>query len=534
MEFFLKEEIRYIFQIPGLYTLSLIEELLREANITIITARHESNMVHMADGHARVSGKPGIVITTAGPGLGLAVAGCMEAYGADVPLILVHISIKPTDIGKGVLHEIADPEVIFSNITKAVFNAEKPADIEICLTGAYKAAMTDRKGPVLVSIPYSFLDVAIPDNQYALNSDDANNDIFPSDRDKDESGLFLKNLAVLLDKSRKPVIIGGKSLVFEGSDPILRYICEKASIPFLSTATGKGAMREDHPWCFGNIMKHGVTEDILLSADCIIALGTRLRKMDTRGRLFRSKIIVHIDIDNHWINKNYPSRLSHTGNIRFILDKLVSILTKRVFDWDLPQLTHTYEIEHNTLLGTSSGYQAIRLLRTLLPDDITFACDLNLLSYWAEYYFPVHPQGSFLVPHGSSPIFYSLPAAIGAKLAAPAHPCMALCGDGGALPTLAELATIRNYHIPVVILILNNSSFGILELSMKERYGRQNTMDLFNPDFTGIARAFGIRSKTTDNLDGLEKIFREDISWQEPFIIEFLQPLLTPPWKVRF
>jgi acetolactate synthase-1/2/3 large subunit len=137
------------------------------------------------------------------------------------------------------------------------------------------------------------------------------------------------------------------------------------------------------------------------------------------------------------------------------------------------------------------------------------------------------------MPRGVSPIFYSIPAAIGAKIGRPDRPCLALCGDGGALPTMAEIATMKQYNIPLVIFIHNNNSFAILEDAMIDRYKIQGSMNLTNPDFVKIAQAFGIKAKRTKTLKGLERIFRNEITWNEPFVIEFVHPVSPPPWRMQ-
>jgi len=136
------------------------------------------------------------------------------------------------------------------------------------------------------------------------------------------------------------------------------------------------------------------------------------------------------------------------------------------------------------------------------------------------------------MPRGISPIFYSLPAAIGAKTGKPDRPCLAICGDGGVLPTLCELSTALKYNIPVVILVHNNNGFGILEDVMNNNYGIEGSMSLNNPDFCKLANSFGIKSKKTKNLEGLKKIFMNDIKWDEPFLLEFNCPFFPPPWRL--
>lgn len=169
-------------------------------------------------------------------------------------------------------------------------------------------------------------------------------------------------------------------------------------------------------------------------------------------------------------------------------------------------------------------------LRRHIPEETTVVCDLNYPSYWAEYYFPVTHQKTFIMPRGISPIFYSLPASIGAKIGRPDRPCLALCGDGGLLPTIAELSTIRKYSIPIVIFLYNNDSYGILENVMNDRYSVEGSMGLYNPDYVALARSFDIKAKRTATLEGLKKILTRDVSWDEPFLIEFIKPVSQPPW----
>ena len=171
------------------------------------------------------------------------------------------------------------------------------------------------------------------------------------------------------------------------------------------------------------------------------------------------------------------------------------------------------------------------MIRESIPGETTTVWDSNLIAYWAEYYFSVIHQRSFIMPRGISPIFYGFPAAIGAKLGRPDRPCLSVSGDGGFLPTAGELATIKQYDIPVVALVYNNSSYGVLEDYMDSSYGIKGSMALTNPDFVKLARSFGIKAKRARTLGQLKAIFRRDVTWDEPFLIEFDFAVLTPPWK---
>ncbi len=531
IEFFNKNNINHIFHLPGLQTLPLNTLLSQQKNITAITARHESNMVFMADGYARASGKPGVLIVTAGPGLGNIVSGCMEAFNSDVPLLAIHIDVERKDIGKGILHGLTEPEAIFKHITKKTYCVSDAGNIIDLLNDAYNECLSGRTGPVLISIPHTLLEKEVPNDLSSQNTGSkavCHTALENTQRDLD---LFSKHFEDLMRVKRKPLIIGGKALMKEEPAFILDEICRNGSIPLLTTTGGKGILREENPYVFGNIVSKGTARKLVTSSDIVIAIGTRLRDVDVQKKILKSVELVHIDIDNRWMDKNYSSRLKYTGNLEEALRVIQRVFRNKTFGWNLKDLLHSREQEESLLLKQSSSFALVKLLRKEIPENTTIVCDLNMPSYWCEHYLPVFCRNSFLMPRGIFPIFYSLPASIGAKLGRPERPCIALCGDGGALPTISEIATIKKYNVPVVIFIHNNNSFAILEDVMVDRYGVHNSMDLTNPDFVKIARAFGIKARRTDSLKGLEKIFRNNVTWDEPFLIELNQPVSVPPWK---
>ena len=519
IDLLLRNKVHDIFYLPGIHTLPLSESITSQ-NMNVFIPRHESNMAFMADGFARMSGKTGVLIVTPGPGLGNVVTGCMEAYGDDIPLLVIHIDTGREDIGKGILHELDEPEEIFRCITKKTFSVRGKNDFIPELEKAFRATMTGRKGPVLISIPYTLLEKEVP-FRCAGETDSAS----------PNQGHDLSGLKRVLMNKKKPVIIGGKSLMFEQARPLLDEICSGSSIPFFTTTSGKGIVDEDKTWCFGNIMQKGVAKEILSSADITIAIGTRLRDVDAKRRGVKIHELVHFDIDDVWMDKNYPASYKASGDILHFLQYLGNVTHGKTFDWPLIGLKERQYQERKELHDKFLGFQLMHLLKEVIPNDTTTVWDLNLLAYWAEYYYPVNQQQTFIMPRGISPIFYALPAAIGAKLARSDSPCLAVCGDGGVLPAIGELSTIQKYRIPVVMLVLNNNSFGILEDYMNSTYSIKGAMDLYNPDFVKIAASFGVRAKRAKTLTQLKNIFLRNITWDEPFLIEFSGPVFPPPWK---
>jgi acetolactate synthase-1/2/3 large subunit len=479
-------------------------------------------MVFMADGFARVSGKVGILIVTPGPGLGNIVSGCMEAYNDDIPLLIIHIDTGRENIGKGILHEVVDPENMFRHVTKERFSVNGIEGLANILEKALTTASTGRKGPVLISIPFTLLEKEVS-SKYSDNENPASADPSPD----------FSQLECMLSNKRRPIIVAGKSLMFDQARPILDGLCMGSSIPFLTTTSGKGILDEENQWCFGNVMQKGVVKEIVSSADITIAIGTRLRDVDARRRGVKIRELIHFDVDNRWFNKNYPTTYQYSGDLLPFLDHLKIIMSGKTYRWSLQDLKEAQRQERKYLHNKFPGFQFIHLLKECIPEHTTTVWDLNLIAYWAEYYFSVRYQHSFIMPRGISPIFYALPAAIGAKLARPEKPCLAVCGDGSVLPTIGELSTIKKYNIPVVILIVNNNSFGILEDYMKSTYLLEGTMDLQNPDFVKVASAFGINGKRVNTLKQLKKVFLESVKWDEPFLLEFLGPVISPPWRAQ-
>ena len=519
IDLLLRNKVRHIFYLPGIHTLP-ISECITSQNMNVFMPRHESNMAFMADGFARASGKTGVLIVTPGPGLGNVVTGCMEAYGDNIPLLVIHIDTGREEIGKGILHELVEPENIFRYITKKTFSVRSSDDFVPKLEKAFRLTMTGRKGPVLISIPYSLLEKEVS-FQCTVETDSTS-----LGQCHDLSGLE----SILMNK-KKPVIIGGKSLMFEQARPLLDEICRASSIPFFTTTSGKGIVDEEKSWCFGNVMQKGVVKEIVSSADITIAIGTRLRDVDAKRRGVKIRELVHFDIDDTWMNKNYPASYKASGEILPFLQYLRNIYHGKTFGWPLIELKERHLQERKDLRKKFLGFQLMHLLKEVIPDDTVTVWDLNLLAYWAEYYYPVRRQHTFIMPRGISPIFYALPAAIGAKLARPDRPCIAVCGDGGVLPAIGELSTIQKYKIPVVILILNNNSFGILEDYMNSTYSIKRSMDLHNPDFVKIAASFGVKAKRAKTLRQLKNIFLHHVAWDEPFLLEFSGPVFPPPWR---
>jgi acetolactate synthase-1/2/3 large subunit len=512
------KQIRHLFHLPGIHSLPLNQSLVKH-DVKAVMGRHESAAAFAAVGYAQATGSLGVLVVTPGPGLGNVVSACLEAYGDQAPLLIIHIDTERRQIGKGVLHELAEPERIFTHLTKGTFMVGQRESLLPMLEAAHGAALSDRPGPVLISVPYTMLEKEVPCPAGGIKAASQEPD--------------LVGLEETLAGKERPVIIGGGLLMADEMRLSLETLCRESAIPFLSTTAGKGVLSEDRPESFGCVMRKGVTKDILEASDIVIAIGTRLRDVDAKRRGVKIKELIHIDVDDTWIGRNYPARLGIAGSIKTSVEGLCQVMKGRRSSWDLQKLKVLQRKEEAKLFQHALGFRIISLLRDVIPEDTVSVWDLNLISYWAEYYFPVLRQRTFLEGRGSSTIFYAVPASIGAKLGRPDRPCLCVVGDGGGLPMLGELATVRQYNVPVVFLVYNNNGFGILEHYMKQRHGLEGSMRLTNPDFVQLARAFDIPAKRANGLDELREVFVRHIRWDEPFLIEFKCPDFPLPWDIQ-
>jgi len=508
--------VRYIFHLPGVHTLPL-NESLAQSDIKVIIGRHESASAFMADGFSRACGLPGVVLVTPGPGLANVVSPCMEAFGSDVPLVIIFVGVDEEEAEKGALHGVREPEAMFRSICKAALAVRDGKELAAKLGEAFRLASSARPGPVIVSIPYRILhkEAGAAANPNAIEG---------------EATPDLSSIEEAVRGAQRPVIIAGGGLMGRGLGPSLDRVCRESAIPFLSSTSGKGVVAEEQDHVFGNIAARGVAQRILEEADVAIALGTRLRDADSKRRGVKFRKLVHIDTDDRWLGKNYPNGLHAAGDVSKAAEAILGLLEGRKSDWDMEALRKARELELQGLERDHRGFRIVRLLRRLVPDDTITVWDLTMIGYWAEYHFPVLRERAFLSPRGISPIFYAFPASLGAKLGRIGTPCLCVTGDGGFLPTVGELATMKKYDIPVVVLVYDNGGFGVLEDYMRRRYSTKGVMDLRNPDFCDLARAFGIKAGKAESLEELERVFLNDITWDEPYVVEFRHPLFPPPW----
>lgn len=521
------EGVRHAFGIPGIHNLAIYDALLRQVDITHVVARHEAGAGFMADGYARASGRPGVVLVTTGPGLTYALTPLVEAYAGSQPLLLVASDIPSALIGRGVgaLHEVPNQIDCLRPVCRWAETLGAGRDIPGAVQGAFHLFRTGRPGPIALSIPTDLLTARVeaqltPPGQGRRPPCDVR---------------LLEAAAGHLRGARRPLLIAGGGVVAAEAGGELLALARRLGAPVITTVMGRGTLPETHPLWLGVLPNKRATQPALEAADVVLAVGCRFAHRSTRGILlnleFRpDQALIHLDLDPTVIGKLNRPTLGIVGDARDGLAGLLAILGPGAprAEWDWGQLAG--ERAARSPRYTETIDRLLRILRDALPTDAIVVSDQTGINYWMEWHFPVLAPRTFLYPVGSATLGYAVPAAIGAKVARPERAVVAVAGDGGFLYSVNELATAVKYELPIVFLVLNDRRYGAIKWLQEAIFGRWGEADLTNPDFPALARAFGAAGERADDLDALAPALAKALARPGPTLLE-LPLAIEPPWE---
>jgi len=539
-----KEGVPYIVGIPGHGVLGLFDAIRKEdraGNIKYIQVKHEQAAAAIADGYFRVKGKPLAVFASIGPGTLNTSIGLGTAYVDSTAFLLLcgdtHVHMK----GTGVLQEIEryqDSNIVRSlePLAKRSWRAESVKQLPRIVRRAFSQMMTGRHGPCVVTIPM--------DVQSAF----CDTEILPTHVEKNEpipcaGKAYIEKAITLMKTAKRPVILAGGGALYSKSGELIVRLAEKWGAGIVTTLAAKGTVAETHPqYCFHTGSKGTpIGLKICRDADVVLALGTRFADETTcsyrKGISFNfpQTKLIHIDIDPSEIDKNYVADI---GIVTDIKDSLTQIL-----DMD-PQfnINSAYLDEIRSLRGDWFSYienvrsrntdkitisQVIGILNSTLPDDtIIVTSSGNTQAQLFQEYCYKKPYCN-LTTGGFSTMGWAVPAAIGAKLASPQRPVLALLGDGDFMMTMQELSTIAQYDIPVVVFMVNNSGWMAISDLQMDALGKDSVFGndflhkdvIYTPDFTAIAKSFGITAYSENTPDGIKKALAEAVQLNKPVFI---------------
>ncbi|MBI1911617.1 MAG: biosynthetic-type acetolactate synthase large subunit [Deltaproteobacteria bacterium] len=528
----LKEGVDTIFGFPGGAVLP-IYDVLYDAPLNHILVRHEQGAVHMADGYARASGKPGVVVVTSGPGATNTVTGIATAYMDSIPMVVFTGQVPTALIGNDAFQE-ADIVGITRPCTKHNYLVKSLEELPRIVKEAFYIATTGRPGPVLVDIPkdvlMAFADVKHPE-KITLESYQPNY--------KGHPGQIKKAIDMIM-ASKRPVVYAGGGVILSNASDELQTFITKLGIPTTTTLMGLGAFPGTHPLFMGMLGMHGTycANMAVTNTDCLIAIGARFDDRVT-GKIDEFAPfagIIHVDIDPTSISKNVKVDIPIVGDVKNVLKELIKGIPgpkgvkefkKNLEEWHAQvtgwENTHKLSYKQDPK-GKIKPQYVIEKLYEATKGDAIVTTEVGQNQMWAAQFFKYDKARTFLTSGGLGTMGFGFPAAIGAQIAFPNKTVIGIAGDGSLQMNIQELATAVQYKLPIKIAILNNMVLGMVrqwqEFFYDKRYS--HTCISVAPDFVKLAEAYGAVGLRAKTIEEVEKVIKEAMSIKDrPVLMDF-------------
>ncbi len=529
------QEVEYIFGYPGGAVLPIYDELKNHSSIKHILVRHEQGAGHAAEGYARSSGKPGVVLVTSGPGATNVVTALTDAYMDSIPLVCISGQVPTHLIGTDAFQE-CDTTGITRPCTKHNWLVKDIKELPKVMHEAFKVATTGRPGPVLIDIP--------KDIQFAKT----NYTKFKKEKKLNEKihNKFSENeinqLIDLISKSKKPVVYTGGGVINSGpqASETLKEFVRLIGFPITSTLQGLGAFPGDDNQFIGMLGMHGTYEanNAMHDCDLLINIGARFDDRIT-GKIdeFSPKSKkVHIDIDPSSINKIIKVDLAIVGDVNEVIKSAIKKINKKqngLKDSNKQRISKWWEQIQKWRTKDSLGFinsdkeikpqHAVKRLYELTKNQDTFiTTEVGQHQMWAAQHYKFNKPNRWMTSGGLGTMGYGLPAAVGVQIAHPDKLVIDIAGEASVLMTIQEMSTAVQYNLPIKIFILNNQYMGMVrqwqELLHEKNYSESYSEAL--PDFVKLAEAYGCKGIKADNPDELDDKIKEMIDYNGPVIFD--------------
>ncbi|MCL2717547.1 MAG: biosynthetic-type acetolactate synthase large subunit [Lachnospiraceae bacterium] len=499
------ENVKVVFGYPGVAIAPFYNSILN-SKIRSILVRTEQSAAHAASGYARISGKSCVCAVTSGPGATNVITGVATAYADSIPLICITGQVNSELIGSDVFQE-ADITGAVESFVKYSYLIKNVNDIPRVFKEAFFIANSGRKGPVLIDIPVDIQDAVI--NKFSYPAEIAMRTYKPTVKGH---AVQIKKVIKELEKAKRPMICVGGGIHLSGGAEELIHFAERYRVPVVSTMMGIGAMPTRHPLYFGMVGNNGknYANRAMNESDMLIMVGARVadRAMSQPDLIMANKVLIHIDVDTAEIGKNVGPSIPLVGDAKHIFNQLEEEKCECKHDEWVTALEH-YRDTMKRIRTPNPGYVDpavfIRRLSEKMAGDAIYVADVGQNQIWSCTYYVVR-EGRFLTTGGMGTMGYSIPAAMGAKAAAPKRQVVAVCGDGSFQMSMMELATIRQHDIPVKIIVLKNNYLGLVREFQHHVYqDKYSVVDLTgSPDLEKIAEAYGMDFIRLYNMDDSE------------------------------
>ena len=507
----LKDEgVEFIFGYPGGAVLHIYDAIFNHSDIPHILVRHEQAATHAADGYARATGNPGVVLVTSGPGATNAITGIATAYMDSIPMVVLSGQVQSHLIGEDAFQE-TDMMGISRPIVKHSFQVKNPADIPAIIKKAFYIASTGRPGPVVIDIPK---DLTNPHDKYEYVYPDEVRMRSYQPVTKGHTGQIRKAVSMLL-KARRPVIYSGGGVVQGGGSELLIELARMLNFPVTNTLMGLGAYPGEDRQFLGMLGMHGFYEanNAMHHSDLILAIGARFddRVTNTVSKFCPDATIIHVDVDPASISKTVAAHVPIVGPVDTVLAEMVSQVKEamsagekpdqdalqswwdRIDEWRAQHgLWHAPRYKDDS--GLIKPQEVIEELWRLTKGEAFITSDVGQHQMYAAQYYRYNKPRRWINSGGLGTMGFGLPAAMGIKLKFPDEDVVCVTGEGSIQMNIQELSTCSHYDIPVKILNLHNGYLGMVKQWQDMQYGSrysESTYEKSLPDFVKLAEAYG-------------------------------------------
>lgn len=522
------EKVETVFGYPGGAIMPVYDALYGfQKELKHILVRHEQGAIHAAQGFARVSGKPGVVFATSGPGATNLVTGLADALIDSTPVVCVTGQVFAHLLGTDAFQET---DVVNTTIPVTKWNVQvtEAKDIAPAVAKAFYIATTGRPGPVLIDITKNAQNELIDESEYKYCNSIRTYEPTPALRSDQ-----VEAAAGLINKAKRPYLLVGQGVLLSGASKELIAFVEKTGIPVASTLLGLGAFPSDHPNYVGFLGMHGNYGPNVNTNECDVLIGVGMR-FDDRvtgnvNRYAKQAKIIHIDIDKAEINKVVKADVAVHADAKEALQALIGYCNPNKHQEWLQSFHKLNQIEYEKVTHKELNHphddlkmgEVINYLSKITNGEAIIVTDVGQHQMTTSRFYKYKNPRTNVTSGGAGTMGFALPAAMGAKLAMPEKEVIAVIGDGGFQMTLQELGTIMQYEIAVKVIVLNNSFLGMVrqwqQLFHEKRY---SATEMVNPDFVKIAGAYNIPSRKVEKRDELQKSLRELLAAKTPYFME--------------